>query len=73
MAATLQTGPQGVVGETPRMLFPAKYRIGPLHEFDVSADGQKFVLIVDTRSDALANRLTVISNWQATVGKRGLR
>lgn len=73
MAATLTTGPQGVVGETPRVLFPATYRLGPLHEFDASADGQKFALIVDTRTEAMVNRLTVISNWQATLERRGLR
>ena len=73
MAATLQTGPQGVIVETPRVLFSAKYRLGSIHEFDATADGQKFVLILDTQNDSMANRLTVISSWQAAVGRKGLR
>ena len=69
MAATCTTGPQGVVVETPRVLFSATYTVGPVHEFDVSADGKKFVVILDTRTEAMVNRLTVISNWQAAVGR----
>ena len=73
MAATLTLGSQGVVAETPRVLFPATYSVGTLREFDASADGQKFALILDDRTETMANRLTVISNWQATVRQRGLR
>jgi eukaryotic-like serine/threonine-protein kinase len=67
MAASVQTGPQGVVIETPHALFSSKYRVANIHEFDVSRDGQKFVVIDDTRADSLLNRLTVVMNWQAAI------
>jgi hypothetical protein len=73
MAASLQAGPEGVKVETPHVLFSAKYRVGNVHEFDASGDGQKFAVIDDTRADAMLNRLTVIMNWQAVVAKREQR
>ena len=47
MAVALQATPQGVRAETPRALFPADFRQGSTHEFDATADGQRFLMIVD--------------------------
>jgi Tol biopolymer transport system component len=69
MAVAVQTGPQGVRADTPRELFSVDFQSGGLHEFDVTPDGQRFLLIVNPRTDASAERLTIVSNWKATLRK----
>jgi hypothetical protein len=44
------------------MLDVSEYDAGFLHEFDVSADGKRFLLI-QTDADARPTRLDVILNW----------
>jgi eukaryotic-like serine/threonine-protein kinase len=68
MAAAIQASPQGIRAETPRELFSAPFQNGGLHEFDVTPDGQRFLLILTPRSEG-SNQLTVISNWQAALRK----
>ncbi|HLK51495.1 MAG TPA: hypothetical protein VKT49_25315, partial [Bryobacteraceae bacterium] len=67
MAAALQIGPQGVRPETPRELFAAPFRTGTLRGFDVTRDGQRFLMIL--QASAQDDRLTVVSNWQAALRK----
>jgi len=67
MAAAIQAGPQGIRAETPRVLFLAEFRNGALHEFDVTPDGRRFLLILDSRTEGRTERLTVVSNWQAAL------
>jgi hypothetical protein len=50
-------------------LFSADYQTGSLHEFDVTADGQRFLVILNTTSQGNSERLTVVSNWQAALRK----
>jgi Tol biopolymer transport system component len=69
MAVTVQSGPQGIRAETPRELFSADFQTGSLHEFDVTADGQRFLVILNTTSQGNSERLTVVSNWQAALRK----
>jgi Tol biopolymer transport system component len=69
MAAAIQAGAQDIRAETPRVLFAADFQTGALHEFDVTPDGQRFLLILNTRTDGRTERLTVISNWQAALRK----
>ena len=69
MAATVQTGPQGVQAETPRELFAADFSLGQLREFDVASDGQRFLLILNTVAGKTTTRLTVVSNRQAALRK----
>lgn len=69
MAAAIQAGPQGIRVETPRILFSADFRNGSLHEFDVTPDGQRFLLILNSRNEGNSERLTVVSNWQAALRK----
>jgi hypothetical protein len=69
MAAAIEAGPQDIRAETPRVLFSANFRTGNLHEFDVTPDGQRFLLILDSRTEGNTDRLTVVSNWQAALRK----
>jgi hypothetical protein len=45
-----------------KVLDVSEYDAGFLHEFDVSADGKRFLLI-QTGADARPTRLDVILNW----------
>jgi serine/threonine protein kinase len=47
----------------------ADFQNGSLHEFDVTPDGQRFLLILNSRTEGNAERLTVVSNWQAALRK----
>jgi Tol biopolymer transport system component len=69
MAAIVQTGPQGVRIEDTRELFTADVRSGGLHEFDVTSDGKRFLLILNPATQNDAQRLTVVSDWQLLVRK----
>jgi hypothetical protein len=69
MAVTVQSGPQGIRAETPRELFSADFQTGSLREFDVTADGQRFLIILNTTSQGESQRMTVVSNWQAALRK----
>jgi hypothetical protein len=70
MAAGIQAGPDGIRVETPRVLFMTDFNNGALHQFDVTADGQRFLLVLNFRPAEGANqRLTVVTNWQAALRK----
>ncbi len=69
MAAAIQAGPQGIRAELPRELFSANSTTFGLHEFDVTPDGQRFLLILNPQTEGTAVRLTVVTNWQAALRK----
>jgi dipeptidyl aminopeptidase/acylaminoacyl peptidase len=69
MAAAIDAGSHDIRAETPRLLFSANFRSGGLHEFDVTPDGQRFLLILNSHTEGNTDRLTVISNWQAALRK----
>jgi hypothetical protein len=70
MAAAIQTGPEGIRAETPQVLFTADFFPQVLHQFDVTPDGQRFVMILNPRTEgSAADRLTVVTNWQAALRK----
>jgi serine/threonine protein kinase len=69
MAAAIQTGPEGVRSETPRILFSADYQRQGLHQFGVTPDGLRFLLILNASTEGNAERLTVVTNWQAALRK----
>jgi dipeptidyl aminopeptidase/acylaminoacyl peptidase len=69
MAARVQAGPQGIRAEQPRALFEADFQRISLHEFDVSSDGQRFLLILNSRNEGNTDRLMVVSDWRATLRK----
>jgi hypothetical protein len=43
---------------------PPEYLAGPLYPFDVTADGQRFLVSAPPRADADAS-ITVVTNWTA--------
>jgi len=67
MAVSIQAGPQGIRAEPPHSLFTAEFSDGTLHEFDVTSDGQRFLIVL--RSAESRRPLTVVSNWQASLRK----
>jgi len=69
MAAAIDASPQDIRAETPRVLFSTNFQSGALREFDVTPDGQRFLLILNSRTEGNMDRLTVISNWQAALRK----
>jgi eukaryotic-like serine/threonine-protein kinase len=69
MAAGIQAGPQGIHADTPRALFSADFTTGSLHEFDVTPDGQRFLLMLQPKTQGSGEKLTVVSNWQAALRK----
>jgi len=69
MAAAIQAGAQEIRAETPRVLFAADFQTTSLHEFDVTPDGQRFLLILSSRTQGRSEHLTVVSNWQAALRK----
>jgi len=74
-AVDVETSPTFRAG-TPRQVFAGngKYNVrsAPLYPFDVSADGQRFVLIRTLKTDA-ANRIDVVLNWPAEAGRAAKR
>ena len=51
-----------MLGERSKLLDLSEYDSGYLHEFDVSADGQRF-LVIRTERESRPTRLDVILNW----------
>ena len=63
MAAALQTTAEGLRVITPRELFRPAPHAGRSQSFDVTADGQRFLIILTPEQER--PRLTVVTNWQA--------
>lgn len=62
MSVKVKTTPGLVLGERRRLLDLSRYDSGYFHEFDVSADGQRFLLI-RTEAESRPTRLDVVVNW----------
>jgi Tol biopolymer transport system component/predicted Ser/Thr protein kinase len=69
MAAAIQTGAEGVRAETPRVLFTADFFPLGLHQFDVTSDGKRFLMMLNPRAEGNVDHLTVVTNWQAALRK----
>jgi WD40 repeat protein len=63
MAVPVQTSPTFSAG-TPQILFDARIRQDTGVQYDVSADGQKFLVDVDV-TEAAATPITLVQNWLA--------
>ena len=68
MTVAIQAGPQGIRAEPPRALFTADFQGGSLHQFEVTPDGQRFLIALQG-AETSRSPLTVISNWQASLRK----
>jgi hypothetical protein len=69
MAVTIQTSSEGVRVEAPRALFSADFRVGDLRGFEVTPDGQRFLIALNQRLDRVGQQITIVTNWQATLRK----
>jgi eukaryotic-like serine/threonine-protein kinase len=66
MAADIQTG-QGIAAGVPHALFQTGVSVLPVRSYDVSSDGQRFLIASPARNTANAP-ITVVLNWWAGVG-----
>jgi len=64
-AADIQPGPRGLQVGTPRALFTAPIYTATAGSFDVTQDGERFVLLLFASQAEGSIRLNVVSNWQA--------
>ena len=64
-AADIETSARGVQSGTPRELFAAPIYTATAGSFDVTPDGQRFLLLLFASQGEGSIRLNVVSNWQA--------
>jgi Tol biopolymer transport system component len=67
MATTIHIDPRGVRSDRARALFGPDIRIRPdtvTRQFDVTPDGQRFVMILRSPDDDAPTQMTVVWNWQ---------
>jgi len=64
MAVTIRASAAGVEADTPRELFAARV-VGGDGPYDVTADGQRFLLAEQSEAQGGVAPLTVVLNWQA--------
>jgi Tol biopolymer transport system component len=69
MAVTVQSGHRAFEPRHPENCSRRIFKTGSLREFDVTADGQRFLIILNTTSQGESQRMTVVSNWQAALRK----
>jgi hypothetical protein len=68
-AVPVRTTPTTVEVDKPRELFPASVTFqGTTAPYDVSADGRRFLLAVESEDGNRAS-LTVVTNWDAALRK----
>ncbi len=69
MAVAMETAGDTFKAALPKVLFETKITatFHTLHEYDVSADGQKF--IINTRLDQGEEPITIYANWEREVRK----
>jgi dipeptidyl aminopeptidase/acylaminoacyl peptidase len=70
MAVDVREEAGGLKLSLPHKLFSSDVLPGSRHTYDVSADGQKFLLMVGIVDNARAADLTVVVNWQALVNRK---
>jgi hypothetical protein len=64
MAVAVNTGTSSLELSVPQPLFDARMKSGVFFEYDVSADGQRFLVNVPIQDDSLTP-ITLVSNWTA--------
>jgi hypothetical protein len=70
MAARIRVGKGGIEAENPVELLPfGSSTSSTARLWDVTADGQRFLLAQQVGFSATASRLNVVVNWQARVNK----
>jgi eukaryotic-like serine/threonine-protein kinase len=66
MSVEVKTGAGKLEAGNPKLLFDVP-RSRPDPAFDVSADGQRFLLVVSSEEAGVARPITVVLNWQASI------
>ena len=71
MAVTIKTTPTFEIGP-PRLLFEGPFRIdGPFRGYDVSADGQRFLMVrAVERPPERVTQMVFVQNWFAELRAR---
>jgi hypothetical protein len=67
MATTIHIDPRGVRSDKARGLFGPGVRMRPdysTRQFDVTPDGQRFLMILRSSDDDAPTQMTVVYNWQ---------
>jgi serine/threonine protein kinase len=62
IAATVETEPEFRVTQS-AVAFEGRYFTGPSQNYDVSRDGQRFLMIKESQEQSSAIQLIVVSNW----------
>ena len=71
MAVDIIATPHRLSAAVPKQLFSGSYAAGGTRAgYDVSADGQKFVLVKSSGAAVNASRFTVVLNWLDDLGAR---
>ena len=68
-AADLQIGARGIQSGTPRELFTAPIYTATAGSFDVTDDGQRFLVLLFASQGERSIRMNVVSNWQTGLPK----
>jgi Tol biopolymer transport system component len=66
MAAVVRASAGGIQTEPSRELFPVSFH-APIASYDVSSDGQRFLVLEAVAGGQTAAPLTVVLNWQASL------
>jgi Tol biopolymer transport system component len=67
MAATIRTTPSGVESDNPQQLFVLPIMLEVRSPYDVTADGQRFLVL--ERTISRATPLAIVLNWQEALAK----
>jgi serine/threonine protein kinase len=62
MAVTIETEPEVRVTSS-EVLFEGRYLTGDLRNYDISEDGQRFLMIKESKNQPAATQLIVVLNW----------
>jgi hypothetical protein len=71
MAVPITNGPASPVGE-PRVLFTGQYQQTDLPQYDVTADGQRFVMIKPIVDELDSRAIRIVDGWVNELEGRGL-
>jgi serine/threonine-protein kinase len=70
MAVSIEVGAEGIRAGTPRQLFSPALRVPRSdRQFDVTPDGQRFLMILAPADERQTPPMTVVSNWQSLLGR----
>ena len=69
MAVSIREDGQGLKLDASPLLMKAVIDAGALHSFDVTRDGQRFIVQLPPAASDQNTALTVVINWQAALRK----